>query len=93
MPNYNDDPNMVPLMRMSPYGGYQKPASKYAKPNNGITRPKDLSKGQQALAKSGDEGIAAVANMTGKTEEEVKTGLSRKMKFCGGASKAYGRKK
>lgn len=43
MPNYNDDPNMVPLMRMSPYGGYQKPVSKYSKPNNGMPRMEDLS--------------------------------------------------
>ena len=52
-----------------------------------------LNEGQQALAKSGDKGVAAVANMTGKTEEEVKEGLSRKNKFCGGMSKPYSRKK
>ncbi|REK52196.1 MAG: hypothetical protein DWQ49_13375 [Bacteroidetes bacterium] len=95
MPNYNDNPNMVPLMRMSPYSGYQKPVSKYARPANAepIKRMEDLNKGQRALAKSGDEGITAVANMTGKTEEEVKAGISRKMKFCGGMSKPYGKKK
>lgn len=89
MPNYNDDPNMVPLMRMSPYGGYATPTKRYAKPDNA----KPLSAGQKALAKS-EEGKKAVANMTGQTVEEVSdAALTRKMKYCGGTSKPYGKKK
>lgn len=94
MPNYNDDPNMVPLMRMSPYGGYQKPVSKYSKPDNAMPRMKDLKeipegnkgKGLRAMAAKGPEG-------KNKVEDFGFDPLSRKMKYCGGTSKPYGRKK
>lgn len=87
MPNYNDDPNMVPLMRMSPYGGYQKPTRRYARPNNAepITRMKDLS---------GDGKVTQKDVLIGRgVIDEKGDPINRKNKFCGGMSKPYSRKK
>ena len=85
MPNYNDDPNMVPLMRMSPYGGYQKPVSKYSKPDNAMPRMKDLS---------GDGKVTQKDVLIGRgVIDEKGDPINRKNKFCGGMSKPYGKKK
>ena len=85
MPNYNDDPNMVPLMRMSPYGGYQKPVSKYSKPDNAMPRMKDLS---------GDGKVTQKDVLIGRgVIDEKGDPINRKNKFCGGMSKPYSRKK
>ena len=82
MPNYNDDPNMVPLMRMSPYGGYQKPVSKYSKPDNAMPRMKDLSGdgkvtqkdvliGRGVIDEKGDPITVSYTHLTLPTNREV----------------------
>lgn len=80
MPNYNDDPNMVPLMRMSPYGGYQTPVKRYS-PIAKLT-PK-----QETLPENLQRAILK------KQGEDPDTALLRKNKFCGGMSKPYSKKK
>ena len=83
MPNYNDDPNMVPLMRMSPYGGYQTPVKRYASPDNATPMNKltDLS---------GDGKVTQKDVLIGRGVIDAPT---KRMKYCGGTSKPYGRKK
>lgn len=88
MPNYNDNPNMVPLMRMSPFmKDYMTPMKRYASPDNAspMNKLEDLS---------GDGKITKKDVLIGRgvIDKEGK-GLSRKNKFCGGMSKPYGRKK
>jgi len=81
MPNYNDDPNMVPLMRMSPYGGYADPVKRLSP----IAKLKDLS---------GDGKVTQKDVLIGRgVIDEEGSPMSRKNKFCGGMSKPYGKKK
>ena len=81
MPNYNDDPNMVPLMRMNPYGGYATPVKRYSP----ITKLKDLS---------GDGKVTQKDVLIGRgVIDEEGSPMNRKNKFCGGMSKPYGKKK
>ena len=93
MPNYNDNPNMVPLMRMSPFmKDYMTPMKRYTSPDNATPMKKpmeDLSGDGKITQKDVLIG-RGVINEDGTKKKE---GLSRKMKFCGGMSKAYGRKK
>lgn len=83
MPNYNDNPNMVPLMRMSPFmKDYMTPVKKYTSPDNAspMNKLKEVPADNKGLA---------------KLPEEVRNnmGFQRKNKFCGGMSKPYSRKK
>jgi len=81
-PNADRNPNIMPT---------QSPFMKYVSPYPRKTSA--LNPGQIALAKKNEAGKKAVASMTGKTVEEVDTALPRKMKYCGGTSKPYGKKK
>ena len=83
MPNYNDDPNMVPLMRMSPYGGYATPTKRYAQPDNAgpLKKLEDLS---------GDGKITQKDVLIGRGVIDAPT---KRLKYCGGTSKPYGKKK
>ena len=82
-PNYNDDPNQVPLMRMSPYGGYQTPVKRYSPIAKLTPKQKTLPENLQR----------AILKKQKKQGEDPNTALPRKNKFCGGTSKPYGRKK
>jgi hypothetical protein len=79
MPNYNDDPNMVPLMRMSPYGGYAKPTKTYAQPNNAEPLKRKLEGDQDTLPQH--------------LQDAIKNAPTKRLKYCGGTSKPYGKKK
>lgn len=113
MPNYNDNPNMVPLMRMSPFmKDYMTPMKRYTSPDNAspMNKLEDLSGDGKITQKDvligrgviNEDGTPAKRNGIGtkSIKERIyedgakkKAGLSRKMKFCGGMSKAYGKKK
>jgi hypothetical protein len=113
MPNYNDNPNMVPLMRMSPYGGYHTPVKRYASPDNaspmkkpmedlsgdGKITQKDVLIGRGVInedgtpAKRNGIGTKSIKERIYEDGAKKKAALPRKMKFCGGMSKAYGKKK
>ena len=83
MNNYNDDPNTVPLMRMNPYGGYAPPVKKLASPDNAapLKKLKDLS---------GDGKITQKDVLMGRGVIDSPT---KRLKYCGGSSKPYGKKK
>ncbi len=91
MPNFNDDPNMVPTMRMSPlYRDYMPPVKRYT--SSALPQLKDIPTGDEG------KGLRAMAQ-SDKGKEQVKefgydpnSALARHMKFCGGMSKPYGKK-
>lgn len=79
MPNYNDDPNMVPLMRMSPYGGYATPTKRYAQPDNAGPLKRELKGNQDELPQH--------------LQDAIENAPTKRLKYCGGTSKPYGKKK
>lgn len=91
MPNFNDDPNMVPTMRMSPlYRDYMPPVKRYT--SSALPQLKDIPTGDEG------KGLRTMAQ-SDKGKEQVKefgydpnSALARHMKFCGGMSKPYGKK-
>ena len=91
MPNFNDDPNMVPTMRMSPlYRDYMPPVKRYtssALPQLKYIPTGDEGKGLRAMAQS-DKGKEQVKEFG----YDPNSALARHMKFCGGMSKPYGKK-
>ena len=108
MPNYNDDPNMVPLMRMSPYGGYADPIKRYSPIAKLTKKQETLQKAEKSAPKpSISKNIKPIpvshtitsnikpipVSHTINSDIKKKTPLPRKNKFCGGASKPYGKKK
>lgn len=91
MPNFNDDPNTVPTMRMSPFmRDYMPPVRRYT--SSALPQLKDIPAGEKG------KGLRTMAQ-SAKGKEQVKefgydpnSALARHMKFCGGASKPYRKK-
>ena len=91
MPNYNDDPNMVPLMRMSPYGGYATPTKRYARPDNAkptktYAQPNNAEPLKRKL--EGDQDT-----LPQHLQDAIENAPTKRLKYCGGTSKPYGKKK
>ena len=88
MPNFNDDPNMVPTMRMSPlYRDYMPPVRRYT--SSALLQLEDIPTGDKG------KGLRTMAKSPAGAEKVKEFGfnpITRNMKFCGGMSKGYKRK-